>query len=553
MPEDESTTEPGKNAISELSRLQAEQGCLSEEAVRETAEKLGLPLHHVHGVASFYPSYRLSPPAKTVVSVCRDLSCWLAKADPGLREALSGNPDIEVNEVSCLGRCDIAPAALINGLPVCIADLAQAVAWAEAPDTIAAQDGGDTSTSNEVDPYSSEDERYGAVRAFVQGGREPEEIIRAMKESGLRGRGGAGFPTGLKWELVRAETEGPKYVVCNADECEPGTFKDRQILEELPHLVLEGMILAAWVTGAETGYLYIRHEYEREMAAVEVALQDARSRGILGERILDTESSFDVSVFVSPGGYIQGEESALIEALEGRRGESRNKPPFPGHAGLHGKPTVVNNVETLAMTPCIVLNGAEWWKGQGRGDFRGLKYVSVSGDVRKPGVYLVPMGTTMNELIEMAGDTKSGAAPKAVLPGGVSSNVLGAEAFDTPLDFEALAKAGSMLGSGGVVVIGDDADLLEAGLNITRFFQRESCGKCVPCRVGLRKAERLLEDVVAGRASAEALDALRELHDVMARTSVCGLGQAGLGPIVSILEGFPDELAARLDPAGGEG
>jgi len=532
--------------------LQAEQGCLSEQAVRETADKLCLPLHHVHGVASFYPSYRFCRPAKTVVSVCRDLSCWLAKADPKLKEALSAVPGVEVNEVSCLGRCDMAPAALINGLPVCIADLEQAAAWAENPGAIPVPDREHLSPGHGVDPYPNRDGRYGAVRALLQGGGAPQDVIRALKESGLRGRGGAGFPTGRKWELVRSEQEQPKYVVCNADECEPGTFKDRQIIEEFPHLVLEGMILAGWVTGADHGYLYIRHEYERERAAVQAAVEDARSRGVLGERVLGTEFSFDVSVFVSPGGYIQGEESALVEALEGRRGESRNKPPFPGHAGLHGKPTVVNNVETLAMTPCIVLNGAEWWKGQGKGGFHGLKFVSVSGDVQAPGVYVVPMGTTVREAIETAGGTKTGAEPKAVLPGGVSSNILGPDRLDTPLDFEAMAEAGSMLGSGGIVVIGEGVDLLAAGLNITRFFRRESCGKCVPCRLGLKKAERLLEGIVAGNASAEALEVLRELNDVMARTSICGLGQAGLSPIVSILDRFPGELAAQPDAAGGE-
>ena len=252
--------------------------------------------------------------------------------------------------------------------------------------------------------------------------------------------GGAGFPTGTKWELVARETCTPKYVICNADESEPGTFKDREILADLPHLVIEGMALAGLAVGAERGILYIRHEYEPERHRFEAELQRARDRGVLGQ--------FDIEVFVSPGGYILGEETALLEALEDKRGEPRNKPPFPGTHGLHGQPTLINNVETLCMATAILARGADWWKLQGKPGFTGLKFIAVSGHVTDPGVYLVPTGTTVRELIDRAGGVKDGKALLAFAPGGASSNILPADQIDVPLDFAALQKAGSMLGSG---------------------------------------------------------------------------------------------------------
>jgi NADH:ubiquinone oxidoreductase subunit F (NADH-binding) len=345
--------------------------------------------------------------------------------------------------------------------------------------------------------------------------------------------GGAGFPTGRKWALVAAEPATPRTVVCNADESEPGTFKDREILRDLPHLVVEGMALAAHCIGAERGYVFIRHEYEAERRALEVAIEGARSAGALGRDCFGTGFDFDVDIFVSPGGYILGEETALLECMEDRRGEPRNKPPFPGHAGLHGQPTLINNVETFAHATAILNRGVDWWRGLGREGFAGHKFISVSGDVTRPGVVLVPFGSTLGELLERCGGMRDGARLAAIAPGGASSRFLPADRLDVPIDFDTLSDAGSMLGSGAAVFVAEGRDLLEVGLNVTRFFRNESCGKCVPCRVGTEKAVQLIEDGGVPSESTRAL--LEELDRVLAKTSLCGLGQVALGPLLSLL------------------
>ena len=319
------------------------------------------------------------------------------------------------------------------------------------------------------------------------------ELIERVEAAGLRGMGGAGFPTGRKWALVAAAEGGPKHVVCNADESEPGTFKDRDLLHDLPHLVIEGVLLAARAVGASRGTIFLRHEYGPERRRLEAALAAAREAGALGTGIFGSDFDFELDLFVSPGGYILGEETALLECLEGRRGEPRNKPPFPGVSGLEGQPTLINNVETLVHAVGIVDRGADWWHGLGRPGFSGHKFVSTSGDVASPGVELYAGGTPLREILAAHGGMRRGGEPLAVAPGGASSNFLGPEALDVPLDFDRLAEAGSMLGSGAVVFVEAGRDLLDVGLSIARFFRNESCGKCVPCRVGSEKAVALLE------------------------------------------------------------
>jgi NADH:ubiquinone oxidoreductase subunit F (NADH-binding) len=352
--------------------------------------------------------------------------------------------------------------------------------------------------------------------------------------------GGAGFPTARKWRLVRAERSTPKVVICNADESEPGTFKDRDVLHDLPHLVIEGMALAALVVGASRGILFIRHEYEAERRRFESALAEARAAGALGGRIFGSELGFDVEVFVSPGGYVLGEETALLECLEDRRGEPRNKPPFPGVKGLHGFPTLINNVETLAHAAAIAARGVGWWRDLAPGDFAGHKFMAVSGDVARPGVELVPFGTTLGELLEARGGMKDGARLAAVAPGGASSLFLGADALDVAIDFDALTTAGSMLGSGAAIFVAQGRDLLDVSLDVLRFFRNESCGKCVPCRVGTEKAVALVE---AGPLTPDRVTRLRELHATLARTSICGLGQVALAPLLSVVDRFPRDDA----------
>lgn len=525
--------------LRELIRLQEEHGFLNDEVLRQLAKERRVPLFRLEGLVSFYSVFRRSPPPETTVQMCRDVTCAMAgcaSQTAALRERLADREDVEIHEVSCLGRCDRPAAASINEVPVTVQSVDELAALIDGTQTLPDNLPTKQPRSWKCDPYGNTKDRYEAVRLYAG---QPGEVLSRLIESGLRGMGGAGFPTGKKWELVRGEPAEEKYVICNADESEPGTFKDRVILEELPHLVVEGMVLAGLTIGAETGIVYLRHEYERERLALEAAVDDARQRGVLGGNASASGRNFDIEIFVSPGGYILGEETALLEALEDRRGEPRNKPPYPGQQGLWGKPTLINNVETFALATSIVHHGVRWWQAQGESDFAGLKFVSISGDVANPDVYEIPIGTTVAELIELAGGTTGGQL-QAFLPGGASSNFLPADKADTPLDFDAMKAAGSMLGTGAVIVIGEQHDLFELATNIVRFFRNESCGKCVPCRIGSQQAVALLEDVQSGIAPASQLDVLPQLGETLEQTSICGLGQVALNPVLSLLSNIPE-------------
>ncbi|HEX8008530.1 MAG TPA: NADH-ubiquinone oxidoreductase-F iron-sulfur binding region domain-containing protein, partial [Trebonia sp.] len=398
------------------------------------------------------------------------------------------------------------------------------------------------------DPYGTPAERYTVLRDVLAGRLEGAGIITTLKDSGLRGMGGAGFPTGRKWDLVAAQQATPKYVICNADESEPGTFKDREILATQPHLVLEGMLLGMLAVGAGEGWVFIRHEYGPEERVIRREIENLREAGLIGPDAAGSGRRLNVEVFTSPGGYILGEESALIECMEGHRGEPRNKPPFPGTYGLHGMPTLMNSVETFAHVPVIARNGATWWQAQGTGDHSGLKFFAVSGHVARPGVYCVPMGTTARELLDLAGGVDGGRPLGAIQPGGASSNFIGPDKLDVELDFGTLQAAGSMLGSGALVVMAEGTDLLAAAVNVLRFFRDESCGKCVPCRVGSAKAHVILDGLLATGGGPGAVNGeVRDLAEVMRRTSICGLGQVALGPVMSVLR------LAEEGPAEGHG
>jgi formate dehydrogenase/NADH-quinone oxidoreductase subunit F len=531
---------PGPSLIPSLNAIQHVHGWLPREELVALARETRRPLYEIEGLISFYPHFRTSEPPSVEVTVCRDLSCWLGGAEEqiaAIRARHGDDAQIEVREVSCIGRCDVAPAASVDGRP-CRLD--------EVPTLLDAASRGDTPTAPAPavprvwpnDPYPDGDPnaRYAVVRNMLRGALAGPQAIETLKESGLRGMGGAGFPAGSKWEVVSGQTETPKYVICNADESEPGTFKDRQILAEQPHLVIEGMLAGMLSIGAEQGWVFIRHEYGPEEAAVRAELDAARAAGVLGENLLGSGRRLDIDVFTSPGGYILGEESALLECMEGHRGEPRNKPPFPGVNGLWGKPTLINSVETFAAVPIILERGGGWWRNQGKRDGVGLKFFAVSGDVVCPDVYCVPMGTTARELIELAGGVPDGVRLQAFQPGGASSNFLGPDQLDVSLDFKPLADAGSMLGSGALVVIGDRTNLLAAATNVLRFFRNESCGKCVPCRTGSRKAHRILVDALERGASADDVDRrIDQLEETMRLTSICGLGQVALGPVMSVL------------------
>jgi NADH:ubiquinone oxidoreductase subunit F (NADH-binding)/NADH:ubiquinone oxidoreductase subunit E len=533
--------------VKELRAIQSKFGFLPVEELRALAGRLHVPLYQLHGVASSFPHFRLDPPAPVEVRVCADMACHLNGATRLLQafEAEAGRVSgVNVQPISCLGRCDRAPAAAVND------HILETVAETEVADLLLSAVDGKLQPRPHAagappvlrsDPYGGTP-RYEAVQRFLAS-PDVEALLATLKQSGLRGLGGAGFPTGDKWRFVLNAPGGPKYIVCNADESEPGTIKDRFIMEMVPHLLIEGMVIAGLVTGAQQGYIYLRHEYEMCEHALERALAEARAKGVIGQRVLESDRTFELELFMSPGGYICGEESALLEAMEGKPAQPRNKPPFPGTFGLHGKPTVINNVETLAFVPLILLKGAEWFKGQGQNNGSGLKFVGISGHVRRPGVYEVPMGIPARELIfDLAGGLRHGRKLKAWAPSGPSSGYLPASTLDLPLEWDSLARAGSMLGSGAVVVIGEGTCMLDMALNAVRFFRNESCGKCVPCRVGTQKLVELLTRVSRGQGVADDMATIDDLDQALRLASICGLGQIAGKPLTSVITHFREEI-----------
>jgi len=527
---------PGPSLIPALNAIQERAGWLPREELVALSRDVRRPLYEIEGLVSFYPHFRTEPPKNTEIRVCHDLSCWLRGAEAGLdavRQRYGQDADAEIIEGSCLGRCDSAPACAVNEQPLPLEAISDHL---PPPDGAATPVAARSPVRWPNDPYPGPGDRYAVLRDVLAGRLDTADIIAALKDSGLRGMGGAGFPAGRKWDLVAAQEATPKYVICNADESEPGTFKDREIMATQPHLVLEGMLLGMLAVGAEEGWVFIRHEYGPEEQILRREIGNLRDAGLIGPDAAGSGRRLSAEIFTSPGGYILGEESALIECMEGHRGEPRNKPPFPGTYGLHGKPTLMNSVETFAHVPVIARNGAGWWQAQGTGDHAGLKFFAVSGHVARPGVYCVPMGTTVRELLDLAGGVDGGRPLGAIQPGGASSNFLGPGQVDVELDFGTLQAAGSMLGSGAIVVMAEGTDLLAAAVNVLRFFRDESCGKCVPCRVGSAKAHVILDGLLStGGGPAEVDGDVRDLAEVMRRTSICGLGQVALGPVMSVL------------------
>jgi formate dehydrogenase beta subunit len=543
---------PGPSLIPALTAIQRRCGWLPREELVALGRDVRRPLYEIEGVISFYPHFRTSPPKAVQLAVCHDLACWLHGSDERIRETRAkygDDVDIEIVEVSCLGRCDIAPAAAVDERPLALADADAAIVAARDGEHDRAEALRREDERRPNDPYEPGAERYRLLRRALAGDLRPESIVATLKDSGLRGMGGAGFPTGQKWEIVATQEPQPKYTICNADESEPGTFKDRQILAEQPHLVLEGMLLGMLVTGSEEGWVFIRHEYGPEEDVLQAEIERLRAEGILGDDALGTGRRLQIEIFTSPGGYILGEESALLECMEGHRGEPRNKPPFPGLYGLWGKPTLMNSVETFADVPIILERGADWWKEQGVNGAEGLKFFAISGHIERPDVYCVRAGSTTRDLIELAGGVTEGREVGAIQPGGASSNFLGPEHLDVPLDWKPLQEAGSMLGSGAVIVIAEGTNLLAAGTNVLRFFRNESCGKCVPCRVGSHKAHAILSDLVEqGKGAGDVPDKITQLEETLRLTSICGLGQVALGPVLSVLGIDRGAVAAREHP-----
>jgi NADH-quinone oxidoreductase subunit F len=568
-------------------------GWISRGGVDEIARRLELPPADVYGVASFYGLFSLEPRPPRVVHVCTDLACRMAGGDQLARPDAAA-PDATVVESPCLGVCERAPAVLValygeNGgeavvAPASAADVQRAVAgglsgMGPEPEVAAAvpqasgvllggtgdqkerrngETGGELVLLRRigvVDPASIDDYRqhggYEALRRAVKLG--PGAVIREVTDSGLVGRGGAAFPTGRKWAAVAGQPVRPHELICNADESEPGTFKDRVLMEGDPYSVLEAMTIAGYATGAEHGYLYLRGEYPRALRALQTAIDTARERGFLGPDVMGLGFAFDVEIRRGAGAYICGEETAIFNSIEGYRGEPRNKPPFPVEVGLFGRPTLVNNVETLVNVLPILTGGGATYASIGTERSTGPKLFCLSGSVARPGVYEVPFGVTLRRLLELAGGVPEGRALRAVLLGGAAGAFVGPDGLDVPLTFEGAAAAGVTLGSGVVMVLDDSVDLAPFLLRIASFFREESCGQCVPCRVGTVRQEEALERMIAGRTLGSVDDELALLADVgqvMRDASICGLGQTAANAIASAIQTLGAFPVPKAQPLG---
>ncbi len=396
--------------------------------------------------------------------------------------------------------------------------------------------------TSDIKSYLKED-GYQALKKVLAMGSE--DIISELKKSKLVGRGGSAFPTGLKWKFTKKSKETPKYVVCNADEGEPGTFKDRLILENDPHLLLEGIIICGLAIKAETGFIYIRAEYFKAYEILKKAIKEAEKEKLLGENILGSKFSFKINLYRGAGAYVCGEETALLDSLEGKKGQSRVKPPFPTFVGLEDKPTVLNNVETLANISEIILKGADYFSKIGSAATPGTKLYCLSGDINKSGVYELPTDVSLKNLLEKYGGGVKGKL-KAILPGGISSNLLTNKNLDIMMDYPSVQDAGSMLGSGAVMVINENRCMVDIAKRSVEFFDYESCGKCTPCREGTKRGREILTNITEGRGDLSDLELLKELQEVMYDTSRCGLGQAALSVIRSAIDKFPDEFKEHI-------
>ncbi|MFH9013127.1 NAD(P)H-dependent oxidoreductase subunit E [Streptomyces sp. NPDC017943] len=545
---------PGLHAIND--RI----GWISEGALGYLCRRLTVPPAEAYGVATFYAMFSVRPRPATVLHVCTDLACAAAGAPElcaGIEERLGPRGGVGVERSPCLGLCERAPAALAirAGDPVRTAVAAPAtvegaVLAASAPDSapeeppasLAVPQAGQEGLMllhrvGVVDPASLDDYRahggYTALRrAFALG---PAGVIREVTDSGLLGRGGAAFPTGRKWQATASQPDRPHYLVCNADESEPGTFKDRVLMEGDPYALVEAMTIAGYATGAHRGYLYLRGEYPRALRRLEHAIGQARARGLLGDDVLGQGYAFDIEIRRGAGAYICGEETALFNSVEGHRGEPRSKPPFPVEKGLFGRPTTANNVETLVNVLPILTMGAPAYAAIGTEGSTGPKLFCVSGSVERPGVYEVPFGATLGEVLALAG-VRDGL--RAVLLGGAAGGFVRADETGIPLTFEGTREAGTTLGSGVVLAFDDGVSLPRLLLRIAEFFRDESCGQCVPCRVGTVRQEEALRRIVdrTGAGAAGDVALLRQVGRAMRDASICGLGQTAWNAVESAID-----------------
>jgi len=514
---------------------------------------------------------------KIIVRTCMSAGCMSSRADAikaNLELAVKAQgleAEVEVRRVGCMGFCGQGPLVGIDGVKekeilfehikpenaaAIIASLQGAASNLEIGDPdhpfftkqtkIVRANGGI------IDPEKIED--YIAIGGYVAlhnalTEMQPAQVVEEVTKSGLRGRGGAGFPTGLKWGTVAKSPGAKKYVICNGDEGDPGAFMDRSVLESDPHLVLEGMAIAAFAVGADQGFLYVRAEYPLAISRLQIAIKQAKALGLLGSGIFETPFNFNVDIRIGAGAFVCGEETALMMSVEGKRGTPRPRPPFPAESGLFGCPTLINNVESFANISAIIKNGGDWYAGIGTEKSKGTKVFALTGKIKNTGLIEVPMGIPLRQIVmEMGGGAPDGRQVKSVQTGGPSGGCIPAEFLDTPVDYESLMKLGSIMGSGGMVVMDDTTNMVEIAKFYMEFCKDESCGKCIPCRAGTAQMENLLNKIIARQATRRDLAKLEELCDMVKNTSLCGLGQTAPNPVLSTLKYFRNEYEELLQP-----
>jgi NADH-quinone oxidoreductase subunit F len=572
--------------------VQEQQGYISANATRHVGDVIGCSTADVEDVVSYYVMFFRNPVGKYVLQVCNTLSCALAGSERVIEELeeklgiRAGETDptgmFTIQPMECLGACDRAPVVMVNNdhwhealrpeqtaafvdrlktegvqaVSGCHLDIEHQPEsdWKQKTTTPARPKAlpdyepvltkyAFTPNGFTLDHYVQNQQGYEGLKKALA--MTPEQVTEAVKASGLRGRGGAGFPTGMKWQFVDKKSPKPRYIVCNADESEPGTFKDHLLMERNPHLLIEGCLIGCYAIGSKVAYIYIRGEFFHMQPLLEAAIEEARRAGYVGTNIQG--SGFDCEVFVhrGAGAYEAGEETALLDSLEGKRAQPRYKPPFPAVAGLWGCPTAVNNVETLCNVPLVMTRGVEWFASLGPEKNGGPKLFCVSGHVQRPGVFEAPMKVTLKELIfDYAGGMRDGHTMKAVIPGGSSVPILLPDQIDIPASFDDVQKAGSLLGSAAIMVLDDTTDMVWLAENLLHFYRHESCGKCTPCREGTDWLFRLLQRLITGEGSAKDIRLLQSVANNIAGKTLCAFGDAAATPVITTLELFANEYEA---------
>jgi NADH-quinone oxidoreductase subunit F len=552
-------------------------GHLGDEILLEIANRLDLNFVEVVETMAYYSMLRRQRAGKFHIQVCTNVSCMLRGGNEvfsHLKKRLNiGHKEVtatgsfSLEEVECIGACTGAPAMQVNFdfyenlNEERIDQILEELQSGTKPSPEASTSGSVHErlpnelpvisrrfgiwNSRKIDVYREHDGYKGLEKALRE--MTPDSIIEEVKKSSLRGRGGAGFPTGMKWSFVPKDSPKPKYILCNADESEPGTCKDRPLMEHDPHQLIEGITIAGRAIGAKQGYIYIRGEYRYVLDIMDGALAEAYAAGYLGKNILGTDFEFNLCTHTGAGAYECGEESALMESLEGKRGYPRIKPPFPAVVGLYGCPTVINNVESLSAVPSIIFRGGEWYANLGTPKNGGTRMLCISGHVNRPGIYEVPLGFNMKRAIEeFGGGVRAGKKLKAVIPGGSSCPLLKAEEIDIPMDYDSVAKAGSMLGSGGMVVIDEETCMVDVARRIMHFYAHESCGWCIPCREGTTWLRKILDRYHDGGGRAEDIPMIGELAQNMLGKTFCPLGDAAAMPTISIVKKWKNEFEDHL-------